>query len=119
LIEWLVGGLGAIIFVGMLAVLIATGVNGADGPPSVRVTVERVQQIGGGYVVEFVARNAGEGTAAGVDIVGELTAGASVEERRAHFDYLPPHSARRGGVFFEGDPRQGELTLRAEGYNDP
>lgn len=119
LLEWVTGAIGALIFCALLAVMIATGLSGADGPPSVRVTIERVQQVESGYVVEFIARNDGEGTAAAVDIVGELSTGEQAEERRAHVDYLPPHSERRGGVFFETDPRQGEFTLRAEGYNDP
>lgn len=107
--------LGALIFVAMLGVLVSAGLSGADAPPDVRTRVERMAPVSGGYVVEFIAENAGDKTAADIEIVAELGA----EEARARFDYLPPHSQRRGGVFFRSDPRAGYLTLRADGYADP
>jgi uncharacterized protein (TIGR02588 family) len=119
LLEWLVGGLGAIIFFGMLAVLVATGLGGEDMPPSIHVEMERVAAVEGGYVLEFSARNDSNVTAADIAIVAELRSSADVQHREARFDHLPPHSERRGGFFFESDPRQGALTLRAEGYNEP
>lgn len=117
-IEWIAGGVGALILAAMLAVLVMTGLSG-DQPPSVTARIEGVQTTANGHVVEFSVRNDGEVTAADVEIVAELRSGAYVEERRARFDYLPPRSERRGGFFFESDPRQGELSLRAEGYNKP
>jgi len=119
LLEWFVGGLGAIIFAGMLAVLLTTGLAGEDAPPSIHVKTERVAAVEGGYVLEFSARNASDVTAADIAVVAELRGGGEVQRREARFDYLPPHSARRGGFFFESDPRQGALVLRAEGYNEP
>jgi uncharacterized protein (TIGR02588 family) len=119
LLEWLVGGLGAVIFFGMLAVLIATGLGSADAPPSVQVNVERVAAVEGGYVLEFSARNESDVTAADIAVVAELRTGEDVQRREARFDYLPPRSERHGGFFFESDPRAGALTLRAEGYNEP
>jgi uncharacterized protein (TIGR02588 family) len=119
LLEWVVGGLGAIIFFGVLAVLFATGLSGEDAPPSIHVETERVAAVEGGYVLEFSARNNSDVTAADIAVVAELRSGADVQHREARFDYLPPHSERRGGFFFESDPRQGALTLRAEGYSEP
>jgi uncharacterized protein (TIGR02588 family) len=119
LLEWVVGGLGAIIFFGMLTVLIATGMSSRDLPPSISVEVERVTSAEGGYVLEFTARNESDVTAADIAVVAELRAGEEMQRREARFDYLPPRSERQGGFFFESDPRQGALTLRAQGYNDP
>lgn len=118
LLEWLVGGLGAAIFFGMLAMLIASGAGRRDLPPSIHVQVEQVTAVEGGYVLEFIARNDSDVTAADIAIVAEL-GGEHVQHREARFDYLPPRSERRGGFFFETDPRTGALNLRAEGYNDP
>lgn len=115
-LEWLTGGLGVIIFGVMLAVLINSAINGANAPPDVRATVERISVVSGGYIVEFEALNSGDVTAADVTLAAELANG---ERSTAHFDYLPPHSARHGGVFFRSDPRAGHLSLRAEGYSDP
>ena len=119
LLEWVVGGLGAIIFFGMLAVLIATGVSSRASPPSINVEVERVTAVEGGYVLEFTARNESDVTAADIAVVAELRAGEETQHREARFDYLPPRSERQGGFFFESDPRAGALELRAEGYNEP
>ncbi|MBL8544982.1 MAG: hypothetical protein JNL81_00875 [Hyphomonadaceae bacterium] len=116
LLEWLTGGVGAIVFCAMLGVLVAAGADGAGGPPNIQVSVERIAPTRAGYVVEFEAENSGDQTAAAVDILAELASG---ETARAHIDYLPPHSVRRGGVFFERDPRAGAVSLRAEGYADP
>lgn len=114
LLEWIVGALGAVIFAAILAVLISNGLGG-DAPPSVVARVERIVPVEGGYAVEISARNAGDTTAADVEIKAE----SGSETRTARFDYLPPHSERRGGVFFEHDPRGGELQLRAEGWQAP
>ena len=119
LLEWLVGGLGAIIFFGMLAVLLGSGLGGSDRPPSIHVETERISAVEGGYVLEFTARNESDVPAADIAVVAELRAGEETQHREARFDYLPPRSERKGGFFFESDPRAGALELRADGYNEP
>jgi len=119
LIEWIVGGLGALIFLGMVLALIASGLAGEESPPSIRIHVERVTPALGGYVMEFSARNESDATAADVSVIAELDSGGEMQTREARFDYLPPRSERRGGFFFDSDPRAGALELRAEGYNKP
>ena len=116
LIEWLIGGLGALLFSAIIAVLAASALGGGDAPPDVRLRVDAISVVRGGYLVEFTAENSGDRVAADVEIAAALTGG---ESARAHFDYLPPHASRRGGVFFRSDPRAGELTLSAQGYSDP
>ncbi|MBC7767365.1 MAG: TIGR02588 family protein [Phycisphaerales bacterium] len=115
LIEWIVGGFGALVFAAMVAVLTANALTDPGGLPSIVTSVERIEAVEGGYAVAFTARNEGDTTAAMV----EITAEAGGETHSATIDYLPPRSQRRGGVFFERDPRGGELKLRAEGYQDP
>jgi uncharacterized protein (TIGR02588 family) len=119
LLEWAIGGLGAIIFFVMLTLLIASSVTSRDLPPSINVEVERVTAVEGGYVLEFTARNDSDVTAAEIAVVADLRAGEETQHREARFDYLPPRSERQGGFFFEGDPRAGALELRAEGYSEP
>ena len=120
LLEWRVGGAGALLFCAVLGVLLMAGLSGADAPPSIEMRVERVTQVQGGYVLEFTAENSGDHTAAAVEIIAELRgADGSRETARAHFEHLPPHSIRRGGVFLSNDPRAGSLVLRAQGYADP
>ena len=51
---------------------------------------------------------------------GELRSGAgSVETSDTTIEYVPPHSERKGGLFFTSDPRQHELRLRAKGFEQP
>ena len=113
LLEWLVGGLGALLFAAMLTILAANALSDPSAPPNVTVEVEEIAPTDTGYVVTFVARNAGDTTAAMLQISGEV----GDEAHSATIDYLPPHSERRGGLFFSTDPRG--VTLRAEGYQDP
>lgn len=116
MLEWAVGGAGALIFCAMLAVLIWAGLNGADRPPAIRVSVDGIARTETGYVLEIEARNEGELTAANVEITARLANG---EESAATFDFLPPRSVRRGGFFFAHDPRGADLHISAGGYADP
>lgn len=113
LLEWLVGGVGALIFAAILIVLLSNALSDPGRPPDIVVEVDDIAPTREGYVVTFTAHNNGDTTAAAVEIAGEVRG----EARSATLNYLPPHSARRGGLFFAGDPRG--VTLHAEGYQDP
>lgn len=115
-LEWAVGAIGAIVFLGMLAILASAGLRSRGAPPEVRTHVERVAAAGGGFIAEFNAENVGDAAAADVEIVATLN---GAEQARARFAYLPPHSKLRGGVFLRDDPRAGRLQLRADGYAEP
>jgi uncharacterized protein (TIGR02588 family) len=119
LAEWAVGVAGAAAFLGMIAVLAWNGLRDEGAPPDVRIALERVVAGENGHVVEFVALNRGDRTAAGLLVVGELSAEGVLERRETTIDYLPPHSRRSGGFIFESDPTQGDLRLFAESYADP
>lgn len=119
ILEWVVGGLGALLFAAVLGVLVKAGFDVRDAPPVIVLRVDEIVATDRAYVVQFVARNEGAVTAADVEIVARLGKGAEMEERRARIDYLPPHSERRGGLLFTRDPREAPLTLSADGYADP
>lgn len=119
LLEWIVGGLGALLFAVMLGVLIKASQE-PDTPPRIEIALQDVIESDGRYIVEFEALNRGGATAADVEIVAQLNAGgAMVEERRMRFDYLPPHAHRRGGLIFTRDPNAGALVFSIDGYADP
>lgn len=119
LLEWIVGGLGAVIFCAMLAILGQNALSNANAPPDIRVRIERITSVENGYAIAFIARNEGDITAAGAEFTATLNSGAMTEQHQATIDYLPPHSERRGGFLFANDPRAGALTIRAGGYSDP
>ena len=99
LLEWIVGGLGAVLVGGATAFLVYHALTRDRTPPDVRVIVERVLELENGYLVQFRAFNRGGSAAAELMIEGEV-AGPDGSERRpseAVLDYVPAGSDREGG----------------------
>jgi uncharacterized protein (TIGR02588 family) len=120
LLEWIVGGLGALLVGAAIAYLVSNSLTRDRTPPDLRLEAERVLDLGDGYLVQFRAFNEGGSAAAEVTVEGELVApDGTAEVSEAVLDYLPPRSGREGGLLFESDPRAGELSLRARGYAKP
>jgi uncharacterized protein (TIGR02588 family) len=120
LLEWIVAGLGVLLVGGAIAFLIYHSMTRGRTPPDLRAVAERVLDLDHGYVVQFRALNEGGSAAAEVTIEGELVGPDGMTERaEAVLDYLPPRSDREGALLFTGDPRRGELRLRATGYAKP
>ena len=120
LLEWIVGGLGAVLVGGAIAFLVYHSLTRDRTPPDVRVVAERVLDLQNGYLVQFRASNQGGSAAAQLTIEGELAGpDGETELSEAVLDYLPPRSDREGGLVFSRDPRAGQLSLRAKGYARP
>jgi uncharacterized protein (TIGR02588 family) len=119
-LEWVVAVLGLAMLVGVTGFLLWRGVQDNGQPPSLRIDVESVEPVHGGYVVELRVTNEGDQTAAAVTVSGALMDGNTlIEEREMTFDYLPPVSSRRGGLFFTDNPADYTLTLHPVGYREP
>ena len=119
MLEWITGILGAVVFLGLIAVTLKAALN-PQTPPSIQVEITRIEKLREGYVVEFTARNKGNTTGAAVTLVAILKIdGAVVEERTAQLDYLPAGSLKKGGFFFRKDPGMGDLNIEADGFTDP
>lgn len=117
--EWIVAAVSAALVIGVVGFLIYDGVRPLT-PPNVTIEVDSVRTAGLGYLVLFRARNSGRGTAADVVVEGELAADSGrVETSETTIDYVPAGGVQRGGLYFEHDPRQLRLRLRAQGYRDP
>ena len=120
LLEWIAAAIGLALVCGAIVTMAWLGITRGDAPPAISLRVEAVSGSAKGYVVTIRALNSGGTTAAGVTVEGELRRGAViVETSTMTFSYLPPDSERRGGLFFEKDPRALELTLKAKGYETP
>lgn len=120
LLEWIIGGIGLLIVAATVAVLVHEAVAGDNSPPDVKLTVEAMRPLRNGYLVKVRAENEGGEAAARVPVEVELVSQAKViETSDTQFEYLPAHSVRDAGVFFTQDPREGELRLRARGYEEP
>ena len=121
LLEWVAGAIGAILTLTLLGVLgWQAWTHPGEVPPEVTVRLEDVQPAGGGFVARIAGVNLSPETAAAVEVEGVLSRdGAEVETGTATLDYVPGHSEKRGGLFFAEDPREGNLRLRALGYQEP
>jgi uncharacterized protein (TIGR02588 family) len=111
---------------GLLLVLLVAGSLGYEAvthtgsPPDIEVQVDEVVRVDAGYLVRFTAFNSGQTTGAHVRIRGELRKEAHVvEENVAVLSYVPDGGRQEGGLFFERDPRDHNLNLRAIGYEKP
>lgn len=117
--EWIVAGIGFFLVAGIVGVLLYDSVQ-PKLPPAVIVQAQAIRTVPGGYLVEFRATNAGGYGAAGVTIQGELLTGEeAVETSDASLSYLAAGSDAAGGLYFERDPSQFQLKLRALGYQEP
>jgi uncharacterized protein (TIGR02588 family) len=121
LAEWLAAGVGALLILATAGWLVVDLVRASAAPPAITLRIESTTASASSYVVSISAHNTGGETAAGVRIEGELLdAGTNVIERsEATLDYLPRQSIRKLGLFFENDPAQYRLELRATGYRAP
>jgi hypothetical protein len=59
LLEWVVGGLGAVLVAGAIAFLVYHSQARDQTPPDIRVVAERVLDLGNGYLVQFRALGRG------------------------------------------------------------
>jgi uncharacterized protein (TIGR02588 family) len=111
---------GFLIFVATIGILAYEGLTRNGDAPAISVHVESIVDQPTGYLARIVARNSGGATGAEVQIVGELMQGNKVvEESTATFSFVPDGAERRGGLFFQNDPRLHTLNVRATGYEDP
>ena len=119
-IEWAVAGLGALVLAGLVAYLTYFALTREESAPIASVEALSVAPTEAGHLVRFRVSNHANGTAAGLQVIGELREGArTIEQREATIDYLPAYSSREGGLFFSLDPGQYQLVLSVGGYAEP
>lgn len=118
--EWVVAGLGLILFVATLGYLVYDALARRPAAASPEIRVSAVERQGSRFLVRLRVRNAGNATAAGLRISGVLRRDGQVVERsEMELEHLPGESSREGGLFFTHDPSRLDLELRAEGFHKP
>ncbi len=118
--EWIVAVIGLILVVGTIGFMMYKAFTSEDTPPNFTTEIERIDAVNSGYIVLFSLINAGEQTASGVNVEGELkNGGESVETSSMTFDYAPSKSETKGGLFFKNDPKKFQIEIRAKGYAEP
>ncbi len=119
-LETIAASIGAILALSTIGVIVWDGVADEGGPALITLRAGAVHPHEAGFVVEIVAENSGDETAAELLVEGALRRGAEeIETSEASFDYVPSRSIRRGALHFSEDPREYELELRPKGYREP
>ena len=119
-LEALASLIGAALAIATLGIIVRDGIREEGRPALVTLRTEAVHPHEGGYVVEVVATNEGDDTAADLLVEGSLMQGdQAVETSEATFDYVPSRSERRGGLVFSQNPQQFQLKLQAKGFIEP
>lgn len=119
-LEWAVGLLGALLVAATVGFLLYDALRDNGTPPDVRITAEAPIALQNGWLVPITLLNQGGTTASGLRVEGELRGPeGAVQRSETIFDYLPPRSPRKGGLFFSEDPGRYALTVRAVGYTQP
>lgn len=118
--ELMVALLGAALVAGTIGFMIYKAAWGEQSPPDIVITVDSIQPVSNGYLVNFKTINNGGMTAQSLIIEAELSSNnESVETVEVTIDYLPSYSERKGGVFFTNNPRDFELKVRPRSYQRP
>lgn len=113
--------LGGAITIAVLGFMLYEALTEPANPvPKLVVRVDTIVAYPSGYVAELRAINAGDATAARVQVQGELRADTGVIERsESTVDFVPARSWRRGGLVFQNDPRRHRLEVRVVGFDRP
>jgi uncharacterized protein (TIGR02588 family) len=118
--EWSIGLLGLGLVLSVVGFLLYEASREGDSPPRIEIETGEVLRNGGSYLVKLRVANRGETPAAQVAIEGTLNQGdRTLETSTVTLGYVPAESQRDAGLFFQRDPAQYTLKLRALGYETP
>lgn len=110
LLEWICGGVGALLFLGAVGLLMGEGMRPAT-PPDISGRVIGVEQAASGWLARIEVRNVGD---AAVDVRLEVSSGG--ETRNMTVDFLPAQATRTGGVYFEQRPVSDSIRVTLTGF---
>ena len=113
LLEWIMGGLGLLLTLAVLAVILREAMA-PGGPPVLEPRLHAVHGGPGAWQAEVEVRNTGPATAAAVEIEGVL----GDETASATLDYVPAGGEETVTLGFAADPRAG-LELQVRGWTEP
>jgi uncharacterized protein (TIGR02588 family) len=118
--EWILGGIGAVLFLSAIAFLTVEGLRGDDRPDAISFRVEEIIPMNDAFLVRYSAQNSGTQTLADLQVRAEVFDGTTVvDEAEGTLDFLPGQSQRSGGFYLREDPKKYRLEIRAEGYQEP
>lgn len=116
-VEWVLGGLSALVVAGLAAFLIYEGTTRTGSEPILSLHIERLLEHDGGHSVVVTVRNDGHATAEDVQIAG-IMAGDPLT-RSVTLDYAPAQSEREITLTFATPVTLEALDLQVLGFVDP
>lgn len=120
LLEWLLGGVGVVLFIGAIAFLLYEGTRGHDEPGAVEIRIDEVMEVDDAFLVRYRAHNRGTLNLVDVHVSARVLDGETeLERREARIDFLPGESSRKGGFYLREDPRRYRLDIQVSGYQEP
>jgi uncharacterized protein (TIGR02588 family) len=119
--ELVAAAIGAAIVVATLGFMVYEAMTAPpNAVPQIVVRVDSIVPYPSGYVVEIRAINAGDATAAAVQVHGELRSDTGVvDQSESTVDFVPARSWRPGGLVFKNDPRRYQVEVRPVGFDRP
>ena len=117
--EWVLGVLGGLVAVALLAFL-GQQALARDDPPQLDVVVTEVRRTSGEFVVTMRVENSGGATAEAVAVSGEVRRdGSTVASASATLPYVPADSHRTASLVFDVDPGApgSDLVVGVSGYS--
>ena len=112
--------LGLAFVLGSFILLLREAFTAATPVAEITIKVDEIVPSNHGYLVSLVIENAGAATATSLVVEGVLRrAEKEVETSLITVDYVPAGSRRDVALFFDSDPRDGDLAVRPKGYIEP
>jgi uncharacterized protein (TIGR02588 family) len=110
---------GSAAIVLLVVVLILVQIPGEDDPAAPAARVEEVRKVGDVFHVEVGVHNAGESTAAQVQVTADLTLEGTTHTGEQVIDFLSGGEEKQVVFIFDEDPASGDLRATVTGCAVP
>jgi uncharacterized protein (TIGR02588 family) len=119
-IEWVLAAISACAIALLVGFLVFQALFGESRPAALAVLSRQAQATESGTLLWVEIANTGDRAAAGVRVLARAP-GAPPAEGLKHieFDYLAPHSVRRGAFTYAAGLDPAGIEIAIEGYVEP
>ncbi|WP_343315579.1 TIGR02588 family protein [Brucella sp. BE17] len=119
-IEWATGGISTFLVLALFGWIIHDIYRYAPGDAAFHIDIKAIEPVNDMFRVRFDVENISQASAAQVRIAGEtINADGNHEQSSVNFDYVASEARDSGALFFRTDPRDGQFTIKVEGYTQP
>ncbi|SJZ48375.1 hypothetical protein [Consotaella salsifontis] len=116
-LEWIVGGLSAVLVAAMVGAILFQAIMVADDRPELAAEILAMRRTEAGLLVDFKVVNRGDGTAAEVDVRGRVSGGG--EDSHLMLDYVPARGEAKASFLFPKAGEDARITITPTGYSIP